>query len=443
MAQEAGRLLADGQRLSACGWPRVVCLRKSGLLADGPWSSACGWLVVVCLRIARGRLLADSPWSSAFGWPEVVCLRMARGRLQMAQGLAVPLSRRRKMGVSVLASLLYGCEVQVHSAKQLQVMQGFINRVVRGIALKKGDGIKKMKGNVTMTGLRLQIGIDHVEVYIADRTLGWLGHTARRGLERWEYKTLRAWLELESSCPTVDKGELRWTRQVQEWLTRLEVLEGSQDSWETIATTRDRQGGLSRGNKVKKKFIEELRKEKDRDTYKRRHEYDAANAAAAAAKAQAAPLEMAVASSSDNDSVWADIEAILHEQPMTDQKTVNPPKKLSVATAGCSWQKLLCTTTRLRCPALKAQDLVPTAASNRKQKRQRLSRPTLTMKQENRRQRLDRQGEYNIKLLECPCCEKRFPRRHQEMCPSMPHANWVTGVKEKLRKEVDDAKVNR
>ena len=56
-------------------------------------------MIVVCLRTARDRRLladgpscADGPWSSACGWPVVVvCLRMA-------QGLAVPFGRRRKMG---------------------------------------------------------------------------------------------------------------------------------------------------------------------------------------------------------------------------------------------------------------------------------------------------------------------------------------------------------
>ena len=77
-----GRLLADGRRSSA----------------DGRRSSADGrrWPPGGRLRRAGGRLLADGPWwSSACGWPVVVvCLRMAR----MAQGLAVPFGRCRKMG---------------------------------------------------------------------------------------------------------------------------------------------------------------------------------------------------------------------------------------------------------------------------------------------------------------------------------------------------------
>ena len=55
----------------------------------------CGWLEVVCgwpggrLRMARGPS-ADGP-EVVRGWPVAVCS-------QMAQGLAVPLGRRRKMG---------------------------------------------------------------------------------------------------------------------------------------------------------------------------------------------------------------------------------------------------------------------------------------------------------------------------------------------------------
>ena len=38
---------------------------------------------------------------------------------------------------------------------------------------------------------------------------------------------------------------------------------------------------------------------------------------------------------------------------------------------------------------------------------------------------------------------KKFPRRHQGMCPLMPHANWVTGVRETLKKEVGEEEMER
>ena len=128
-------------------------------------------------------------WISADGSNERdLCERLRKARKLWRAVLArlpkLSLTKKMKGNVvkgTVIASLLYGCEVMVHSAKQIQMLQGFINRKVRGIALKKSDGIEEMKGKMTMTDLRFQVGIDHVEVYIADRTLGWIGHTARRG----------------------------------------------------------------------------------------------------------------------------------------------------------------------------------------------------------------------------------------------------------------------
>ena len=98
------------------------------------------------------------------------------------------------------------------------MLQGFINRMVRGIALKKGDGIEEMKGKMTMTDLRFQV---------------WIGHIARRGAERREYKTLRVWLEVESNLLAAGKSEFGWPRQVQNWLTRLK-------SWTVVMTSGKR-----------------------------------------------------------------------------------------------------------------------------------------------------------------------------------------------------------
>ena len=116
-------------------------------------------------------------------------LRKARKlwRAVLARLPKLSLTKKMKGNVAkatVIASLMYGCEVMVHSAKQIQMLQDFINRVVRGIALKKkGDVIKGMKGKMTMTDFRLQVGIDHVEVYIADRTLGWIGHSQKESIK--------------------------------------------------------------------------------------------------------------------------------------------------------------------------------------------------------------------------------------------------------------------
>ena len=163
----------------------------------------------------------------------------------------------------------------VHRAKQIQMLQGFINRVHRGIALNQGEGIREIQGKLTVTDLRLQVGIDHVEVYIADRTLGWIGHTARRGSERWEYKTLRVWLESESNWPTVGKkvsfdGRGKCKNGSQDWKN----WDGGQDSWETLALDRGLQGRheMERGKEMVRGGTAQ---EKDKDTQKRRHAQDA------------------------------------------------------------------------------------------------------------------------------------------------------------------------
>ena len=233
---------------------------------------------------------------------------------------------------------------------------------------------------MAISDLRLQVGIEHVEVHLADRTIGWIG---RWGPERWEYKTLTEWLEAESNWPTVGKGELRWTRQVQKWFTKLEELEGGRDSWETIATTRDKQGGQQQRRKLHRRMRQ------------------------------------------------TDIAAILHEEPTKDQKIECRHCGLLMAKTSLHDHE------RLRCPALKAQDLTPTTKSKPKAKKAAAPKTQVDNEAGNRRQRLDGQGESRINPLVCPWCGGRFP------CPSMPHAIWVTGVREKLRKEEGEAEVDR
>ena len=334
---------------------------------------------------------------------------------------------------TVIASLLYGCEVMVHSANQIQMLQGFINRVVRGIALKKGDGIKDMKGKMTLTDLRFQVGIEHVEVYIADRTLGWIGHAARRRAERWEYKTLRAWLELESNLPTAGKSELRWSRQVQKWLTRLEELDGGHDSWEMIATQRDTSGRHVRWNEAREKFVDEMRRGKNKDTHKRRHAKDPKN-----------PPVQKASNSNRNDSVWAEIDAILQKPP-----PAAIPKRVKAEKIECRHCGLLLLSAslhdheKLRCPALKAQGVIPTAKAAPKANKAPVPKDHIDNEAGTRRQRLDGKGDCNVTLLVCPWCEQKFQRRHQNSCPSMPHARWVDGIREKMRKEVGDMEIER
>eukprot|EP00972_Heterocapsa_arctica_P039369 5798455-Heterocapsa_arctica.AAC.1 len=87
-----------------------------------------------------------------------------------------------------------------------------MNRVVRGIALSSRLTIRNMKGQLTQTDLRLRTGLDAIAVRIFDRTLGFLGHIARRSPDRLEKKVLFGWLEPESAHPSGTR-RLTWTRQ--------------------------------------------------------------------------------------------------------------------------------------------------------------------------------------------------------------------------------------
>ena len=68
-----------------------------------------------------------------------------------------------------------------------------------------------------------------------------------------------------------------------------------------------------------KRFVDELRKDKNKDRHKNRHEHDEMNAAAVAAETQATPVEATAENNSSDQSVWAEIEAILDEQPSASQ----------------------------------------------------------------------------------------------------------------------------
>ena len=240
-------------------------------------------------------------------------------------------------------------------------------------------------------------------------------------------------MEPESNLPTVGKSELRWSRQVQKLLTRLEELDGGQDCRETIATQGDTRGRHVRWNEARAKIVEEMRKEKNKDTHKRRHANDSKN-----------PPVQKASDSSSNDSVWGEIDAILQEPPLAAR-----PKRVKVEKFECRLCGLLLSFgwlhdhERLRCPALKAQGVSPTAKAAPKVKKAPVPKVHVDNEAGTRRQRLDGKGDYNVTLLVCPWCEQKFQRRHQNNCPSMPHARWVDGIKEKMRKEVGDMEIQR
>ena len=188
-----------------------------------------------------------------------------------------------------------------------------------------------------------------------------------------------------------------------------------------------------RWNEAREKFVDEMRREKNKDTHKRRHANDPKN-----------PPVQKASDSGSNDSVWAESGAILQELP-----PVARPKRVKAEKIDCRHCGLwllpasLHDHERLRCPALKAQGVIPTAKAEPKEKKAPVPKVHIDNEAGTRRQRLDGKGDYNVTLLTCPWCEQKFRRRHQDSCLSMPHARWVDGIREKMRKEVGDMEIER
>ena len=119
-----------------------------------------------------------------------------------------------------------------------------------------------------MTDLRLQVSIEHVEVYIANRTLGGIGHTARERFRTMgNTKALRARVQLangrqgrapldKTSASVVDE-----VRTVGKQLQQQQMLQGKHARWNT----------------AKKGFIGELKKKRTKHRHKNRHKHDVRN----------------------------------------------------------------------------------------------------------------------------------------------------------------------
>ena len=90
-------------------------------------------------------------------------------------------NKGRILKATVIASLLYNCEVRFFQHTDYDNMRKFINRCIRGLTWKPNGkcGLKNMKGVSTMTDLRLSMSLDDVEVLIFKRQAGYLGHLAR------------------------------------------------------------------------------------------------------------------------------------------------------------------------------------------------------------------------------------------------------------------------
>ena len=91
----------------------------------------------------------------------------------------------------VYSSLLYGSEAKGLTLRELDNMQKFANRIIRGATWTPNrGGTKEMKGKLTMADLRMSLGLDHIEVYVVQRQLRYLGHVARYDADRLEKQLL-------------------------------------------------------------------------------------------------------------------------------------------------------------------------------------------------------------------------------------------------------------
>ncbi|CAK0794762.1 unnamed protein product [Prorocentrum cordatum] len=175
------------------------------------------------------------------------------------------LSAREKGKVvqaTVMASLLYACEVTPFNTKQLDILQRFQNRVVRAVTMSSTLTIRTMKGRLTQTDLRLWTGMDSIRVQIIKRTLGWIGHVCRRGSSRLEYRMLRGWLDPECTYTAAGRG-LTWKKQVDDWLRGVEALDGQGRPWHVLATTYDDSGSHHLWDQLLRTYVEAKRKSAD------------------------------------------------------------------------------------------------------------------------------------------------------------------------------------
>ena len=69
---------------------------------------------------------------------------------------------------AVISSLLYGAEVRAFSKHTVDKYQKFVNRIVRGITYRpERGGTRAMEGVCTSTDLRLEAGIESIQVQVA------------------------------------------------------------------------------------------------------------------------------------------------------------------------------------------------------------------------------------------------------------------------------------
>ena len=126
-----------------------------------------------------------------------------------------------------------------------------------------------MKGKVTMTDLRLSMGLDDVEVYIVKKQLSYIGHLARYDQHQIESSIFGCSIE-ESARTNTQMSMMKqyWTR-IQQVMSKQTTYEESEwpTSWVSIAQAEN--GELWR--KLSAMVVEDLRQKCDSDTWMIRH----------------------------------------------------------------------------------------------------------------------------------------------------------------------------
>ena len=157
--------------------------------------------------------------------------------------LGLPVTTQcRLVRATVVACLLYGCEVRTFDGKQFRQYQTFLNTITFGLLKQRRRTMSEDK--LTMSDLRAKLGLDTVRTMIGYRTLCFLGHTARKPTANIERQMLFATLVPERNWPAQKRGHQLRHRYWQ-LLKQLGAL-SSEDptSWHTtwFATAQAHEG---------------------------------------------------------------------------------------------------------------------------------------------------------------------------------------------------------
>lgn len=183
----------------------------------------------------------------------------------------------RVLEATVVACLLYCSEVRAFTQKDLTAYRCLLNSITRGVTYKRSrGGLRAMRGHQTMTDLRLELGMEDVEVYIVKRQLAYLGHVARYPVSRPERLALGLWLQPESAQPTLPQAARRLTLRDQLWQRVQELMRHSgkdEATWPTewMIIAESKRHGPDLWRRLSDKVVDDYRSRANSDTWALRH----------------------------------------------------------------------------------------------------------------------------------------------------------------------------